>query len=79
MTGEYLELCVADNGTGMDAQTLEGLFDSQAEERHDTRNGIGLINVRRRLEMLYGENPMEVVSFPGQGTKIVLRLSLKDA
>lgn len=77
--GDYLELCVSDNGVGMDGNTLERLFDSQAEERHDTRNGIGLGNVRRRLEMFYGENPMEVESKAGQGTKIWLRFPLKTA
>ena len=72
-----LELCVSDNGVGMDKNTLKRLFDSQAEERHDTRNGIGLVNVHRRLEMLYGEDPMEIESIPGKGTKIRLRFSLK--
>lgn len=74
---DYLELCVSDNGVGMDRNTLEGLFDSQAEERHDTRNGIGLVNVRRRLEMIYGENPMEIESVSGEGTKMILRFPLK--
>ena len=68
---------MSDNGVGMDKNTLKRLFDSQAEERHDTRNGIGLVNVHRRLEMLYGENPMEIESIPGKGTKIRLRFSLK--
>ena len=72
-----LELCVSDNGVGMDKNTLKRLFDSQAEERHDTRNGIGLVNVHRRLEMLYGENPMEIESVPGEGTRIRLWFSLK--
>lgn len=77
MSRDYLELCVSDDGTGMDEKTLEELFDFQAEESHDTRNGIGLINVKKRLEMIYGGNPMIIESHPAQGTKIILRLFRK--
>ncbi|NGZ77076.1 cache domain-containing sensor histidine kinase [Saccharibacillus alkalitolerans] len=74
---DRLHIIVEDNGAGMDAATLrrlEILLDyPPAAERHieGGRIGIGLLNVQRRLRLMYGEAyGLTIHSIPGSGTKV---------
>jgi len=60
---ESVELTVADTGRGF--------------EEHDalSRQGIGLISMRERLQIVHGE--LQVLSKPGAGTTIYARVPLK--
>ena len=62
-TGESIELSVSDIGQGFE------------EQEAITRNGLGLISMRERLQLVHGE--LLVKSKPGAGTTIRARVPLK--
>ena len=65
-----LELSVGDDGLGMPDTALERVYE----------HGIGLRNLRDRLERLYGPAHLpEITSAPGSGTRVRLRLPLRPA
>ena len=62
-TAEAIELTVKDFGTGFE------------EQEAFTRNGLGLISMRERLQLVHGELSLE--SHPGAGTTIRARVPLE--
>ncbi len=67
-TGNWLEVTVGDDGRGFDA----------AEVASDaTKQGMGLINMRERAEILNAR--LSVESRPGNGCHIRLSIPLKEA
>ncbi len=61
VAGGRLRIVVSDDGVGIEAERLAGLFDEP---------GIGVANVNARLKVLYGEDyRMTVESRPGEGTQ----------
>ena len=65
LDGETLTLVVGDDGLGMSATILAEVFE----------RGVGLRNLRARLERLYGPSHLPVItSTPGGGTRVELRL-----
>jgi len=74
---ETLVISVRDNGNGMDADTLTDIF-SGGGEGHKGLSRIGLYNVRRRILLSYGSPyDVEVVSYPGEGTVVTLKLPVQ--
>lgn len=72
LAGEQLVLEVEDDGVGMEPRqsTVEPVSGLLREGM-----GIGMRNVRERMEVLYGDRAeMEMVSRPGRGTKVTLRM-----
>lgn len=78
-TEEGLDIVVADNGVGMDEETLARIREALADApnpaaRHDDpagRRGIGLANVHRRIALMYGDAyGLRIESERGQGTAI---------
>lgn len=72
--GEVLVLEVEDDGVGMEPRqsTVEPVSGLVREGM-----GIGMRNVRERMEVLYGERAeMQMISRPGRGTKVTLRVPL---
>lgn len=72
-----IEFRVIDNGIGMDAETLSGLFSPfvQADASTTRRfggTGLGLVISRNLAELMGGE--IVVHSVPGQGATFILRL-----
>ena len=68
--GELLTLAVADDGPGMPERLLGEVWD----------RGVGLRNLRDRLERLYGpEHPPVIESVPGLGTVVRLQLPARAA
>ena len=68
-----LHVSVADNGVGMDEQTLDRLKRQMQDSEH-TGRGIGLGNISRRIAMLYPEGELCIYSRPGRGTVIRCRI-----
>lgn len=62
-----LHLCIEDNGAGMDDATLQRLRETRGS------HSIGLPNIIRRLELVYGEHhSFSIDSAPGRGTRVVI-------
>ena len=74
----YLSIEISDNGVGMDQETLHAV--QAALGRHggdpeDGTDGIGLVNIQRRLQLHYGQQyGMRCMSEPGKGTSFHLQL-----
>jgi signal transduction histidine kinase len=67
--GDTLMLVVDDDGLGMSPAVLERVYE----------RGVGLRNLRARLERLYGpSHPLEIASAPGEGTRVCVRLPHRD-
>ena len=67
-----LLLEVEDDGIGMDA-------DHDGTARQGGRGGIGMRNVRERMEVMYGKAAeVEIVSRPGRGTKVTLVMPMVE-
>src|SRR5437016_6555769 len=70
LTDGCLELSIGDDGLGMPAAALERVYE----------RGIGLRNLRDRLERLYGPaHPPQIPSAPGSGTRVRPRLPVPPA
>jgi two-component system sensor histidine kinase YesM len=75
--GEKLIIRIRDNGKGMSKEELDALW-HESKKNSQTFNRIGLINVRQRIKLLYGEKyGITVVSEPNQGTETILILGCK--
>jgi len=62
-----LILAVSDTGQGLGAQTTETVMN----------RGVGLANIRERLEQLYGaDQEFAIANRPAGGTEVVLRVPL---
>lgn len=83
-TEEFTTICVHDNGTGMDSDTLRHLLtrlrsgnpqtQDESSSKHE-RIHIGLSNIYQRIKLFYGENyTLSIDSAPGQGTSATLFL-----
>jgi two-component system LytT family sensor kinase len=74
---------VEDDGIGMEPEPPEFLlWDANEAIRPGMANGtgIGMRNVRERMEVLYGNQAeVEIVSRPGRGTKVRLVMPVLEA
>jgi two-component system, NarL family, sensor histidine kinase UhpB len=64
---EYLMLSVVDNGRGFD--------DSRPAPQNGATGGLGLLGIHERMAMVGGS--VEILSHPGQGTRLCARLPMK--
>lgn len=72
----HLFLTVSDNGIGISQVQLDQLNALPLDVNYDYRKGIGIPNVRRRLQLLYNENIMCIKSDQNMGTTIMIKLPL---
>ncbi|CAI8961154.1 two-component system, LytTR family, sensor histidine kinase LytS [Brevibacillus sp. IT-7CA2] len=72
---QIVELTVADNGVGMEVDPIEPALDEKSTGRQ--LSGIGLANVKSRLQSIYGE-PYGIVieSKSGSGTTCTIQLPI---
>ena len=75
MTNEYIEICIADNGGGMDEQNKQPLFEPfYTTKEVGEGTGLGLSTSYGIMEKHRGK--LEVESTQGQGSCFVLSLPL---
>jgi signal transduction histidine kinase len=73
-----LVVSVADHGNGLDAGTLEQLRDGKIIAGRAGRQHIGIWNVRRRLQLQYGDRmEMRISSRPRGGTQIWIKIPME--
>jgi signal transduction histidine kinase len=69
LDGDALTLVVGDDGLGMSPAVLADVWE----------RGVGLRNLRARIERLYGPQHLpEIASTPGGGTRVRLRLPIRE-
>lgn len=72
-TGDGIELCVSDNGVGMDKTTLDRLREEIERPCQDTEAGFGLANVNERIKMNFGaQYGLKLESKQGEGTRVTV-------
>ncbi|GIP34169.1 sensor histidine kinase [Paenibacillus sp. J2TS4] len=77
--GERLEFIVEDDGVGMSPELLQVMRDGRYRSVTSEKTGIGLANVRRRLELYFSTHyEMEIESGPGQGTRIRIEIPILE-
>lgn len=70
-----VEIIIADNGSGMDEETIRRLLNNKEPQNRKVGLGIGLNYVKRTIEARYGEKAeLQVQSAPGEGTRIILHI-----
>ena len=70
---KYLQFNLTDNGKGMDEEQLKLVIQNYSDK--NKKSGIGLSNVYRRLNLLYGEAcEFHVTSVAGEGTEVTFRI-----
>ncbi|AIQ58879.1 cache domain-containing sensor histidine kinase [Paenibacillus borealis] len=81
--GSVLRLIVEDNGNGMNEEQLKRLQDSlngdgpSPSPKESGKSGIGLQNLHRRLQFMFGEcYGLQIQSFPGEGTQVAIVLPI---
>jgi len=82
---EGLVIDIEDNGLGIDRKRLEELQDMLKEDSYDDRDEmdshtqIGMLNVHRRIRLLYGRQyGINLTSEQGKGTWVRITLPLKE-
>jgi sensor histidine kinase YesM len=73
---EQLKILIKDNGLGMEEEKIKGFFASADASEEKSHSGIGVRNVIRRLELIYGRNVVEIQSQLGEGTEV--RISIPN-
>lgn len=66
-------IMIRDNGIGMSEEHLAGIL-SNINKHSDTNANIGISNVIRRLELMFGRNVVEIRSAVGKGTEVFIML-----
>jgi sensor histidine kinase YesM len=70
--GEY-RFVIEDDGVGFENEPLQ-----QPAAESGRRQGVGLININKRLKYAYGMG-LQMESTPGQGTKVTVRIPADSA
>ncbi|HXE07535.1 MAG TPA: histidine kinase [Acidobacteriaceae bacterium] len=80
LSDDRLLIEIEDDGIGMEAEATAGVLSEASWTGSAAGNGIGMRNVRERMQVLYGSQAeVEIVSRPGRGTKITLVMPVLDA
>lgn len=73
--GDWIYICVEDNGQGIEAERLEEIREKIVNKRLEGRSSIGLQNVNLRLMLIYGEEcRMKIESKAGGGCRTLFKI-----
>lgn len=73
-----LKVDIRDNGAGMPQELVDHLLCGRQESESDGTSGIGVFNVRNRLNLFFGSrHSFTIASAPGEGTCVTLRLPMQ--
>lgn len=73
--GDCLVILVEDNGVGMTKERVQELYKEESQETEDKSRSIGILNIHRRMKLLYGEPyGLVIESEPDKGTRVYLRI-----
>lgn len=77
--GDDIVISVADDGAGIPDDVLADLLTAERPRSHPSLNGIGVYNVHKRLQMLYGARyGLTIESEPGCGTCVTVRIPKEE-
>lgn len=76
---EKVEIIVKDNGKGINQERLTEILESKvalkpAQINSKRKNSLGLLNVKKRLELYYGEDILKIKTKVNQGTEIKISI-----
>jgi sensor histidine kinase YesM len=72
---DRLVLTVRDDGTGMEAHRIAELMRTDIDTTGDATSGIGVLNVRARLALFFGDDHRFTIDgTPGDGTTVTMEL-----
>lgn len=81
--GDHLQIVIADDGAGIKPQKLARILASEnnresgGRAKKNNTTGLGLANIRKRLELFYKRDDLFTMSSaPGEGTRVMLRLPM---
>lgn len=78
--GDYLIITVTDTGIGMTSDELAHALDISANKTRHSMNGIGIGNVNKRLQLIYGlPCGLSIESERGVGTRISVCIKKEEA
>ena len=71
--GTHIVILVEDDGLGMEPETVKKLLDG--EPASGQTHSIGVSNVRKRIEHIYGNGyGIQIFSKSGEGTRVILEI-----
>lgn len=73
-TDTGVQIIIKDNGVGISDKKIEGFFLNSDRPEEKSQSGIGVRNVIRRLEIIFGKNIVEISSEVGKGTEVKIIL-----
>jgi len=78
---DKVEIVIKDNGVGMDADKLNEILSEKENEKkfkqkNKKRESLGIMNVKKRLELHYGHNLLFIKSKINQGTEVKIKIPL---
>jgi two-component system sensor histidine kinase YesM len=72
--GDFILLCIADDGVGMSREKIKNILSSQTENE---TSGFGIRGTIERLRLFYGiENIVQIESEKGCGTRVTIRIPM---
>lgn len=78
-SGDDVIIKIRDNGTGIEKSKVDKLNQSFMLEKNSTEKSIGLINVNKRLKLLYGDNyHLKISSEFNEFTEVELKIGGKE-
>ena len=73
--GDDLYLCVEDDGAGIEPERLATILTAESKRSGSSMNGIGIANVHKRLQLIYGRQySLTVESEPGRYTRVTVHI-----
>ncbi len=76
---ECLEIKIIDNGKGIKTDNIANVFQQKyKKEAVGSSTGLGLANVKKRLELHYGRDLVEINSALGKGTEVIIQIPLNE-